>query len=73
MAEGSNSEYARGYAAGRRKAAITHDEALMLEALDIALRNCSGWTIGGKPIRNGTGYVKLARVFVDNLLSVSNL
>lgn len=66
-------DYQRGYAAGKRKAAIpdteTRKERVFLACLEMALKHCSGWQIAGEPIRNAEGYCKLARVFAENGIS----
>lgn len=57
----------------RRQVAELHDakrERVYLSCLDSVLRNCSGWGIGGEPIKDAKGYCTLAKIFTDNSIEV---
>jgi len=43
-------------------------ERAYYQCLDLALKHCSGWTIGGEKINNSEGYCKLADVLARNAI-----
>ena len=54
---------------GKQNAAHTQRyDSLMTHALNSALQHCNGWTVKGKTINDGDGYVQIAKVFVDNII-----
>ncbi len=47
-------------------------ERIYMKCLAMALENCSGWTIGSKPINDSAGYCTLAKAFMNNSISILN-
>jgi hypothetical protein len=44
-------------------------ERIYMQSLELALKYCSNWQIGGKPIKNAQGYCQMAKVFADNAIT----
>ena len=77
-------EYSKGYSAGVKKGAADKQaeidllkakideraERVYIRCLEMALKHCREWSIGGKRIDNAEGYCKLAKVFADESISV---
>lgn len=77
-----STEYQRGYVAGRKRSQTDFDvdearksrkERVYLKCLELSLKHCSGWTIGGEKINNAEGYCKIAKIFSDNSISKIDL
>lgn len=44
-------------------------ERIFMQCLEMTLKHCDGWTIGGAKIDNAERYCRLAKVFADNAIS----
>ena len=71
-------EYQRGYVAGRkrRKTDLDAEEArknrkerVYLKCLELVLKHCSNWSLGGEKLSSAEGYCRLAKIFADNSIS----
>lgn len=51
---------------------VEQKERVYMQCLEMALKHCAGWQIGGKTINNAEGYCKLAKVFAENSISELN-
>ncbi len=73
-----NTEYQKGYVAGRKKAdkdrkelkalrlALDEQkERVYMKCLELVVRECGGWAIDSKEIKNAQGYCSLAKIFAD--------
>ena len=49
--------------------AESKNERVYMKSLELALKHCGGWGIGGKPIKNAQGYCQLAKIFADNSIA----
>ena len=47
----------------------TKKERIYMQCLELSLKHCSGWSIGGKKINDSEGYCALAKAFADNSIS----
>lgn len=73
-------EYARGYQAGLKRnnlikaenQQLAQKERVYIACLETVLRNCSGWQVGGKAIKDAEGYSNLAGIFAKHSISEIN-
>jgi hypothetical protein len=49
--------------------ASKRQERIYMQCLGLALKHCSNWSIGDKPINNAEGYCRLAKIFTENSIS----
>lgn len=47
-------------------------ERVFLRCLEMALRDCSGWRVGGEEIKDAKGYCRLAGIFANEAISNIN-
>jgi len=48
-------------------------DRIYLSCLEMVVVHCDGWSLGGKKINDAKGYCKLAKIFMDNSISVLSL
>jgi len=78
----NQAEYQRGYSAGRKRSDLDRKELeklklalddrkerIYLKCLELVVRECRGWTIGGKKLNDAEAFCLLAKIFADNSIS----
>ncbi|MES1989266.1 MAG: hypothetical protein V4440_14775 [Pseudomonadota bacterium] len=44
-------------------------ERIYMACLELALKHCNEWAVGGKKVDSADGFCKLAKVFADNSIT----
>ena len=76
----NTADYQRGYRAGRKnleqrveslrkELTESREERIYMQCLEMTLKHCSCWQVGGKTIEDAKGYCALAKIFADNSIS----